>query len=106
MKNRNKENEENFADMMDELFNELGNKMYPEAKVSFKDFMNKPCIEITYSRRRTGIKIHDFCTLEAEHAATDIIGHVLNLIPEKERMHVCALAMASCKSKKGELYED
>lgn len=101
-----KEDKEDIQDKLDDIFDKIGRSIMPNAKMSFKDYMNQPCIEISYSRRGTSLTIKECFKHEVLSGIPQILTAVLELIPENERAEKCAIALSKCDSKKGKLYED
>lgn len=102
----NKKDKEDMQEKLDDIFDKLGHSIIPDAKTSFKDFMNQPCIEISYSRSGTSLTIKECFKHEVLSGIPQILTTVLELLPEDERVEKCAIALSNCDSKKGKLYED
>ena len=101
-----KGDKEDIQEKLDDIFDKIGRSIMPNAKTSFKDFMNQPCIEISYSRRGTSLTIKECFKHEVLSGIPKILTTVLELIPEDERAEKCAIAISRCNNKKGKLYED
>lgn len=106
LKSNNKEDKKDIQDKLDDIFDKIGSSIMPDAKMSFKEYMNQPCIEISYSRRGTSLTIKKCFKHEVLSGIPQILTTVLELIPEEERTENCAIAIARCNNKKGKLYED
>ena len=91
---------------LDELLEMLAKDLLPDARVSFTDFMNKPCITVKYSRRKTSVKVENVTNFEIKDAVANILVSVLKLLPKKDRMNVARKAVKHCEHEKGKIYED
>lgn len=101
-----KDKKEDIQEKLDDIFDKIGHSIMPDAETSFKDYMNQPCIEISYSRKGTSLSIKKCFKHEVLSGIPQILTTVLELIPEDKRTEMCAIAISKCNGEKGRLYED
>lgn len=71
-----------------------------------KKLFTEPFLTITTSRfDGTQVSINNAFTFEIEDVIPKIIGHLLNMLPEKDRNEALLKAISNCNSKNGTLHE-
>lgn len=94
-KAKNEEEAEKIIDELDKLTDQLLRKIQvdPENTPGLKEYLEEELLELHYCRKGTRIRISTNDPQTRRMMISDVIGHLISEIPEKERNDVLLMAI-------------